>query len=449
MPPRARFVRRAPLADRIKALLDPYDFLLWLSEELNDDTLDEWLNDWATPVGVGLNFLFVLARGASQPTDPRGADEVFGDIEDRKGSGWYSGIATFLVYTLTSLSCLNALYTFFRQRHYRLFEQPIEMAPATPSAHRVRVDSSPIASSPLRYLQHFVQSNLASSRAHPDAEREVWELNVWDPKEFNLTLFTLFSPGHVLLYFALLPPAASNPRPSVTVLMAFVFGVVLSLQLTFLKSSFRQQSSDSALIHGEVLNEYDQKYVRPSLRRPVRDVGIQTGGSAQTPSGGKVREVDVYTPTTVVNRGFHVNPNPNYADQYDPDHVGGPSVRQQQAASYTPSSSTRPLGGRAPSSQYGNGWTQHSSAVSGIGGDFSSPIKPHHERLRERSPVKGDGGSMGIYRHAASPLSKSRSHNQLRLGRENGAGSPLKRVSIQGSTLGGYEGTSRRRETRN
>lgn len=84
-----RLVRRAPLSERLKAYLDPYDFLLWLSEELNDDTYDEWLQAWATPLGVALNFLFVLARGASKTGGSRGRDDVFGDA-DSNSSGWFS-----------------------------------------------------------------------------------------------------------------------------------------------------------------------------------------------------------------------------------------------------------------------------------------------------------------------------------------------------------------------
>ena len=85
-----RLVRRTPLSDRIKAYLDPYDFLLWLSEELNDDSYDEWLKVWATPIGVGMNILFILARGSSRTGAKRGGDDVFGDIDGSNSSGWLS-----------------------------------------------------------------------------------------------------------------------------------------------------------------------------------------------------------------------------------------------------------------------------------------------------------------------------------------------------------------------
>jgi len=357
--------------------------------------------------------------------------------------------------------CLsNTAFTFFRKRQYRLFEQPVEATPSTPSARLVRVDSSPMSSSPLRYLQTVISDATAGRRAHVDPEREVWEVSMWDPQPFNLTLFTLFSPGHLAFYYAMLPPAALDPNPSVKVVMAFVFGVMLSVQLGALRTSFSQQAKDAVLVHGEVMNEYDTKFVRPALNRPVRDVGIQTRESGMTPRGTKTREVDVYTPTTFINRGFRTNPNPNYARQYDPDNLSSePSESRrtsdvgagtQRGAATSSSSLITPSNAYARTNGYA---TSAYSRPSTSGQDFSSPLKPHHERLRERTPIKGDGGSLGVYSHAASPLRKAASSNQL-MARESSKQtgrptSPLKRTSTPGSGLnGGLSGAgARRRET--
>jgi hypothetical protein len=83
-----RLVRRTPLLERIKANLDFYDLFLWLWEELNDDAYDEWIKLWATPAGIALNLVFIAARGASRPGEGSGVDDVFGDVDERKGSGW-------------------------------------------------------------------------------------------------------------------------------------------------------------------------------------------------------------------------------------------------------------------------------------------------------------------------------------------------------------------------
>lgn len=353
-----------------------------------------------------------------------------------------------MVLGLSLLCAFNAVFTFFRRRSYRLFEQPVDIAPATPSATRVRVDSSPLSSSPLRYLQSVVTSATASSRAYPDAEREVWELNMWDPKPFNLAIFTLFSPGHLVVYYLLLPAANLDPRPSVTYATAVAFGALLSAQLWFLRASFSQQAKDSALIHGQVMNEYDTKFVHPTLHKPVREVGIQTRVDGSTPRGNKTREVDTYTPTTIIKRGFTTNPNPNYARQYDPDDLASakPESRRNSGIVSTlgPRSIDSPLNG------YTNAQTQSYSRPS-TAIDNSSPLKPHHERLRERSINTGDGGSLGVYSHAASPLRKAASTNQLRAGREDlrkSAASPLKRMSVPGSGVVNYQNDARSRTDR-
>lgn len=322
----------------------------------------------------------------------------------------------------------------------------MDVAPTTPSARRVRVDSSPASASPIGYLKTVISSATASSRAYPDAEREVWEISVWDPKPFHLTFFTLFSPGHLFLYYSLLPVAPLDPRPSVTVVLAVVFGTLLSFQLGLLKTSFSQQAKDSALIHGEVMNEYDTKFVYPFMNRPVRDVAVQTRESAITPRGTKTREVDVYTPTTIVNRGFKTNPNINYAKQYDPDDLASkPEPRRQSSYGFPRSATTPSL---STPNNYVNGYTQSSSMQQGTGAtaDLSSPLKPHHERLRERSPVKGDGGSLGLYSHANSPLRKAASSSRLRTDEAARRGaSPLKRMSTPGGGTALDEG--RRRQT--
>lgn len=91
MAPRTRLVRRAPLTDRVKAYLNPYDFLLWLSEELTGNDWEEFNKQWALPLGIALNIIFVLARANStRPSD----DDVFGDNTARFGSGWLSWLVS-------------------------------------------------------------------------------------------------------------------------------------------------------------------------------------------------------------------------------------------------------------------------------------------------------------------------------------------------------------------
>jgi hypothetical protein len=82
-----RLIRRQPLVERIKAYLNPADFLLWLSEELESHGWDQLEKEWAIPIGLLLNLTFLVARANSYGTTGS-YDDVFGD--SKNGAGWFS-----------------------------------------------------------------------------------------------------------------------------------------------------------------------------------------------------------------------------------------------------------------------------------------------------------------------------------------------------------------------
>lgn len=85
---RTRLVRRAPLLDRVAAYLNPLDFLLWLSEELNSNDWDDFEKTWSIPAGIAMNLAFIIARSNSRVSASTTGDDVFGDFHVRRGSGW-------------------------------------------------------------------------------------------------------------------------------------------------------------------------------------------------------------------------------------------------------------------------------------------------------------------------------------------------------------------------
>ncbi|KAL9636585.1 MAG: hypothetical protein Q9204_002203 [Flavoplaca sp. TL-2023a] len=410
-----RLVRRRPLLERIGGWLNPLDLWLWLSEGFDSSDWEQWQKDWSITIGMALNITFLIARANSGARSRRRGDDVFGD--DDSYTGFAACLTTFAVHVLSLVSLANAICTFYRRRHYRLFESSIDAVPSTPSAHRVRVDSSPVSSSPLRYLSSMLGADNADSRSHPNATRDVWELAVWDPTPLSLRLFCMFSPGHVLVYWLFLPTAITDPRPSTTVVTTVALILLLSTQLTLLQSSFSQQSKDSTLVHKEVLNEYDTKFVHPRTRPLTRDVGTQYSSSGTSKSPGSA-SVDTYAPSIIVNRGFQTRPNPNYIKHVDPD-----------AQRVTP---TR---------HYVNGFATiiPGSAASR---DVSSPLRPttaiRQPQFKPSGDLRaGDGGNLGVYSHAHSPLRKAASTEfgddryQRRPHRPvKGEGSPLKRSSL-------------------
>jgi Protein of unknown function (DUF2418) len=338
------------------------------------------------------------------------------------------------VHFLSLLSFINAAYTFWRKRHYRLFEASVDAVPSTPSAHRVRVDSSPISSSPLRFLSNMLGADNVQSRAHPDPQRDVWELAVWDPLPICLRLFCYFSPGHVLTYWLFLPTAIADPRPSMTVVTTIVVALLLSIQLSTLQFNFSRQSKDSALISKEVFHEYDTKFVHPRTQPLYRDVGTQFSQQAsyRVTRDEKYNFVETHTPTVVINRGFKTNPNPNYSKYTDPDGIASrPAYPHGPVSTPAIIPATQPL--RTPAHLR----------------DSSSPIRPgtaiRQPQFRPAPDSQGGrGGSLGVYSHAGSPLKKNPfsnsdarenySNNYVRerssLSPEKRPPSPNKRVSV-------------------
>jgi hypothetical protein len=81
MPPqsRQRLVRRRSLWQRVTAVLDPRDFLLWLSEEVETR---EWSSSktLGVQIGLGMSILFLLARANSRSSEDD--DDIFEDDED-------------------------------------------------------------------------------------------------------------------------------------------------------------------------------------------------------------------------------------------------------------------------------------------------------------------------------------------------------------------------------
>jgi len=316
-----------------------------------------------------------------------------------------------LVWILVSGSAFNAFYAFTRSRHYRLFETNVEKAgPSTPSAHRVRVDSSPASSSPLRFLSDMLASESAESRAHPDKTRDVWEISVWDPLPVCLHFLIFFSPVHVVVYMLFLPLVALDPRPSVTVFNCLLLQVLLSVQLFLLQSRYSQQAKDTSIIQREVLHEYDTKFVHPRLHPVVREVATQVSMGDEGP---QQEEVQVGTPTTIIRRGFQTHPNQNYAKYYDPDYSGQPKARNVMNPSlFTPATKPRYTdsftSGRlqSPASRQSLPPSSTPSYSTGVAAQPGNP-----------SSVAGStnfGGSMGVYTHSLSPLKKATSLGDLK-----------------------------------
>lgn len=76
--------------ERITSALNPWDFFLWISEEI--ETRDIGSKSLGTQLGLSLNFVFLLSRANGVYSTGR-ADDVFSDHE---GGGWLAFLVSFL-----------------------------------------------------------------------------------------------------------------------------------------------------------------------------------------------------------------------------------------------------------------------------------------------------------------------------------------------------------------
>ncbi|KAI5806940.1 hypothetical protein EDC01DRAFT_742703 [Geopyxis carbonaria] len=319
-----RVVRRQSTTQRVISMLNPFDHLLQWSTEFDAIDWDSIQDSYGKPIGIALNVLCAFSRSATGGPSRYPSDDVFARPVGR--SNWSSGFA-YITWTvswgLALFSIVNMVYCFSNKRRYRLFEHDIMVEPPTPSVRRVRVDSSPTSNSPMRIFGNIKAAftDDPSSRSHPDSSRDVWELSVWNPPPISMSIYTLFSPAHVAVYFLSFPlnssaqytnsPLTGTPpgiNPSGVIFTVLATQALISIHLAYTAASYKQQAYDQRLLSKQVMSEYDSKYVHPRLDVRTRDVGVQTA-NAET---GTPSSTVCFSPE-LRRTGFKINPNPNYA----------------------------------------------------------------------------------------------------------------------------------------
>jgi len=255
-----RLVRRPSLWQRAQSL--PSDAFYAVVERWAAVDWEEVDGQVTIPGGVVANVVLHLAAAAA---GSRESHDVL--ITPRRSEGAGLGVAGWgrgLVVVLVALSLVNGYRCFFTRRAYRLFETSLQDAPRTPSAKIVRVQPQrPSSHSPL-FVRLFGQDQDADGTG-----REVWEVGIWQPPPLTLSFFCYFSPLH-----AFLGCVYASLRTLLLLLL-------LSGQLKLLSHRFQLQQHDRRIIYGQVMQEYDSKFVRPRTSVRTRDVSIGVDGQVR------------------------------------------------------------------------------------------------------------------------------------------------------------------------
>ncbi|KAF8628325.1 hypothetical protein AX15_003871 [Amanita polypyramis BW_CC] len=226
-----------------------------------------------------MHFLYFCVRFSQSRRVPD-TDLGWEDMYQEENRSW-------LDWTLP-LSCLliggafaNAIYLFSRTRTYRLHHQSDPVS--SPNAKFVSAKLGPELEAPasltrrvvsgawhaFAYFWRFlwgVQQPTALNSLSGKATR-VQELQVWNPGEFELTLFSICSPVHPFLWIA---------TSTTNWILMFCIMFLVSFQLNTMIRAFTVLLKDKTLIASEVFNEYNQGYVYPRLHPIRRDVAVMT-----------------------------------------------------------------------------------------------------------------------------------------------------------------------------
>ncbi|KAL7414902.1 hypothetical protein BDY24DRAFT_384970 [Mrakia frigida] len=192
---------------------------------------------------------------------------------------WTILLSIFLVLAAT----LNAVYLFTRTRSYRMHLRTDPLS--SPNARKVP-EEDPMAQAgganaqswmaawvfAKRYLSplpvaRFLLSLPPKSASHEKKRRLVQQLDVWDPPAFNLQLFSTYTPPTALVLHFLTP---SSPWVAILVALA------VSFQCDFIVGKYAALIKDKELLAGEVMHEYDQKFVYPTIFKPMKDAATTT-----------------------------------------------------------------------------------------------------------------------------------------------------------------------------
>ncbi|KIL69757.1 hypothetical protein M378DRAFT_68937 [Amanita muscaria Koide BX008] len=182
---------------------------------------------------------------------------------------------------LIASALVNAIYLLSRTKTYHFHRQSDPLSSPNAKFVSTKLDLEPEPPVPLkrralsgawrafaffwRFLLGWKQPT--SYGTESGKTTRVQELQMWDPSEFELTLFSVYSPIHPLLWMA--------TNTSNWILM-FIIMFLVSFQLNTTIRAFTILVKDKAIVAAETFHEYNSGYVYPRLHPIRKDVAVMT-----------------------------------------------------------------------------------------------------------------------------------------------------------------------------
>jgi hypothetical protein len=273
-----RVYRRVPLWQRIKSF--PQD--LWFKIEMLPETAPlPSQKRTGQAVAVLFHLIHIFAKWTA-PSSSGGLDEwkdmnaeLQDTLEEESRFSWSIPIVLLLLVA----SSTNVLYLFTRVKSYNMHyrSKPVSSL----NARFVR-ESELMTQEPPTISQQLKTALYKSLRAFwyfllgktpPPVNTSnlrgahIQQLNVWSPGDFEMTLFSFYSPMHCLVWILF---------SSQTWITSLVLMGVMTAMIQGLIYSYEALVKDRSIIAAEVFHEYDSRFVNPRLHTVKKDACVMT-----------------------------------------------------------------------------------------------------------------------------------------------------------------------------
>lgn len=284
-----RHIRKTPLIEKLRAY--PYDIYLYINETFASIDFDEY-----TQVGlVSSNLILIIFIAASKFNKPITNNSLFHvdpyqysklqqlllkrsntAFTKPSNTSLNSSILTNLSHVFMVLvqliSVVNLLVILRSKKTYSLLNSS---KPKSPNARELLLsdDSSRIPAFIMRFLrffnrdfdESFYNESTEVSQAEMDPNKLVYNMDVWQPSEFNLVVLSFLNPISLL---------GINIMLDLSIWKIFVIVLLFNSQLYFLIGKFLVLLSDKQILYQEMFAEYNNKFVKPKTNVLKQDVGI-------------------------------------------------------------------------------------------------------------------------------------------------------------------------------
>ncbi|TPX69055.1 hypothetical protein SpCBS45565_g02663 [Spizellomyces sp. 'palustris'] len=186
-------------------------------------------------------------------------------------------------FAVLAVCVLNTVYMFRRSKKLLLFRQPTVHSGLirSPNAKIVSVDvtgaeyddvDEQVYEQPARTWKDKILFWKKPKAVRPQNLRRVWQLTVWDPSPFAISLFCSFSPLQLAILHNITCETWGSTIPVAS---------LCALLLHFVVDTFQTHLKDKEIVAGQVLHEFSQDMSKMENFPPERKFDIETRGDSQ------------------------------------------------------------------------------------------------------------------------------------------------------------------------